>query len=261
MTRALKLLAKTLLGLLLLAVVAVAGFITWAVIGDLPRKPLPSPDEFRARLTGPGVCPRNVEGNRIYVPLAEIPTIIRDVFLLIHERHFYQRSPYKAGVELPRELITLAIWGVSSRRRPGPTLSIDLARCFYADFCGHRVNLASTCFMTLLHRIERDLPKDLIFKIYLNEIYFGGQAFGVAAAAQALFNKPLAELTIDEAAFLAALPHGPNNYVGKRIEKGRERRNWIIGELAIAGTITPEEAAAAKERPLILYEPSSPWPR
>ena len=60
-------------------------------------------------------------------------------------------------------------------------------------------------------RIEQNLSKDRILELYLNEIYLGLGSYGVAAAAQAYFNKPLDKLTIAEAAFLAALPKAPNN--------------------------------------------------
>ena len=61
-------------------------------------------------------------------------------------------------------------------------------------------------------RIERTFSKDHIFELYLNEIYLGFNSYGVAAAALNYFNKPLSQITLAEAAYLAALPKGPNNY-------------------------------------------------
>ena len=82
-------------------------------------------------------------------------------------------------------------------------------------------------------RIEQALSKDRILELYLNEIYLGLQSYGVAAAAQAYFNKSLDELTLAEAAFLAALPKAPNNYNPFRFpEAARARRDWVLDRMA-----------------------------
>ncbi|MES1179712.1 MAG: transglycosylase domain-containing protein, partial [Hyphomicrobium sp.] len=100
-------------------------------------------------------------------------------------------------------------------------------------------------------RIERAYSKDKILELYLNEIYLGIGAYGVAAAGLAYFNKELKDLTIEECAYLAALPKAPNNYHPfRQKERATERRNWIIGQMAENGYITDEEAAEAKAKPL-----------
>ena len=101
-------------------------------------------------------------------------------------------------------------------------------------------------------RIEAALPKERILELYLNEIFLGYQAYGVAAAAQAYFNKSLDELTVGEAAFLGALPKAPNNYNPLRYpEAARDRRDWVLDRMAEDGAITPKEAVAAKAEPLV----------
>jgi penicillin-binding protein 1A len=100
-------------------------------------------------------------------------------------------------------------------------------------------------------RIEQAMPKGRILEIYLNEIFLGQQAFGVAAAAQNYFNKSLDELTLTEAAFLAALPKGPNLYNPFRYpERALDRRNWVLDRMLEDGAITAEEANAAKAEPI-----------
>ena len=85
----------------------------------------------------------------------------------------------------------------------------------------------------LAMRIEQSLSKQRILELYLNEIYLGLQSYGVAAAAQAYFNKPLDELTPAEAAFLAALPKAPNNYNPFRFpEAAKARRDWVLDRMA-----------------------------
>jgi penicillin-binding protein 1A len=77
------------------------------------------------------------------------------------------------------------------------------------------------------------MPKQRILEIYLNEIFLGQQAYGVAAAAQGYFNKSLDELTLAETAFLAALPKAPNNLNPVRFpEAARARRDYVLGRMA-----------------------------
>ena len=90
-------------------------------------------------------------------------------------------------------------------------------------------------------RIERALSKDRILELYLNEIYLGFGSYGVAAAALNYFDKSLGELTIAEAAFLAALPKAPNNY--NPIYKTKQavtRRNWVLYQMNKNGYIDKE---------------------
>ncbi|HIE19557.1 MAG TPA: penicillin-binding protein 1A, partial [Rhodospirillales bacterium] len=110
----------------------------------------------------------------------------------------------------------------------------------------------------LAFRIERALSKDRILELYLNEIYLGFGSYGVAAAALNYFDKSMDELTIDEAAFLAALPKAPNNYHPvKKPKAAKARRDWVIGRLLVGGLITPAEAELAAARPLQVRQRSA----
>src|SRR5690606_37753858 len=103
---------------------------------------------------------------------------------------------------------------------------------------------------------EQTLPKDRILELYLNEIYLGFGAYGVAAAALNYFNKSLDELTLAEAAFLAALPKAPNNYHPiRRAEAAQARRNWVLRRMAEDGHISWEEAEQAAAEPLAIHPP------
>lgn len=109
----------------------------------------------------------------------------------------------------------------------------------------------------LATRIENAFSKDHILELYLNEIYLGNRSYGVAAAALNYFGKSLNELNIEEIAYLAALPKGPNNYHPKRkYEAAVGRRNWVLDRMSEEGYISEEEAAAAKEKPLTTVERS-----
>ncbi len=100
-------------------------------------------------------------------------------------------------------------------------------------------------------RIEQAYSKDKILELYLNEIYFGLGAYGVASAALTYFGKSVHELTLAETAYLAALPKGPNNYNPFRHpDKAVERRNWVIDRMVENGYATKDEGEAAKKEPL-----------
>ena len=85
----------------------------------------------------------------------------------------------------------------------------------------------------LAMRIEQVMSKQRILELYLNEIYLGLGSYGVAAAGQAYFNKGLDQLTLPEAAFLAALPKAPNNYNPFKFpEAAKARRDWVLDRMA-----------------------------
>ena len=103
----------------------------------------------------------------------------------------------------------------------------------------------------LATRIDDALPKDRILELYLNEIYLGAGAYGVASAALTYFDKPLDELTLAEAAFLAGLPKAPSNYNPVRFpQAARNRRDIVLDQMHEAGFATPAEIAAAKADPV-----------
>jgi penicillin-binding protein 1A len=103
----------------------------------------------------------------------------------------------------------------------------------------------------MAQRIERALDKDRILELYLNQIYLGNRAYGVAAAALNYFDKPLADLTVAEAAYLSILPKGPANYqLPRHHDRAVARRNYAIGRMLERGYITEDEARAARAEEL-----------
>lgn len=98
-------------------------------------------------------------------------------------------------------------------------------------------------------KIEREMSKDDIFATYLNEIPYGGNIYGIQEAANYFFSKDPKDLSIAQAAYLAAIPKAPTYYspYGKNIEKLEERKNLVLSEMKKQGRITEEEYGAAKE--------------
>src|SRR5262249_30248347 len=138
-----------------------------------------------------------------------------------------------------------------SGRRPqgASTITQQVAKNFLLT---NEVSFARKIKEALLSmKIERTFSKEKILELYLNEIYLGMGAYGVAAASLLYFDKSVHELSIAEVAYLAALPKAPNNYHPfRQRERALERRNYVLERMAEDGYITAQEAAKAKKEPL-----------
>jgi penicillin-binding protein 1A len=182
---------------------------------------------------------------RIFVPAAAIPDIVKKAFISAEDQNFYTHKGVDP-VAVLRAAVTDALqYGQGKRPIGASTITQQVAKNM---LLGNEVSIARKAReMILAARIEQALPKERILELYLNEIYLGLHAYGVAAAAQAYFNKSLDEITVPEAAFLAALPKAPNNYNPFRFpDAARNRRDWVIDRMAEDRVITAEQAAAAK---------------
>ena len=186
---------------------------------------------------------------RVFVPIEAIPARLQHAFIAAEDQRFREHFGIDP-VGMARALITWAQTYGSGRRMQGAsTITQQVAKNMLVG--SDRTLLRKVREALLAMRLERALSKDRILEIYLNEIFMGAQAYGVAAAAQSYFNKALDELTIGEMAFLASLPKAPNNYNPVRFpEQARTRRNWVIDRMAEDGFITAAEAEAAKREPL-----------
>lgn len=188
---------------------------------------------------------------RVFVPGAAMPKLVLNAFLSAEDKNFY----YHPGVDptgIARAVITNIKNVAQGRRLVGAsTITQQVAKNFLltADVTLERkIKEAILAF-----RIERALPKDRILELYLNEIYLGLGSYGVAAAALNYFNKSLDQLTIAEAAFLAALPKAPNNYNPyKKPKAAKIRRDWVVGRMLEDKIITPEDAKHAQMQPLLI---------
>ena len=104
-------------------------------------------------------------------------------------------------------------------------------------------------------RLERTFNKRQLLELYLNEIYLGLGSYGVAAAALNYFDKPLSELSLEEAAYLAALPKAPNNYHPfRKRARALARRNWVLGRMASNGFISDYEERLARAQDLVVTD-------
>ena len=190
---------------------------------------------------------------RFFVPIDKIPEKVKNAFIAAEDKKFYQHS----GIDYVG--IVRAILGnikkIGTGARPGgaSTITQQVAKNFLlSSELSYSRKIKEAILAT---RMEQAFSKDHILELYLNEIYLGNRSYGVAAAALNYFGKSLEELNVEEVAYLAALPKGPNNYHPKRkVKAAVARRNWVIGRMLEDGYITEEEALAAKEKPLVTIE-------
>ncbi|WP_322097074.1 penicillin-binding protein 1A [Pelagibius sp.] len=188
---------------------------------------------------------------RVYVPVSAIPLRVRNSFLSAEDKNFYSH-PGVDFLSVVRAIVTnIANYGTSRRPVGASTITQQVAKNFLLT---NEVSYERKIKEAILaFRIEQAFTKDTILELYLNEIYLGLGSYGVAAAALNYFNKSLDELTIAEAAYLAALPKAPNNYHPvRRYDAAVARRNWVIGRMLEDGNIDAAEAEAARAEPLVV---------
>jgi penicillin-binding protein 1A len=188
------------------------------------------------------------DGKRPFVPLARIPPIVRDAVLAAVEPYFYARPPLNPLLEIAKAFVS------ADGPRAIPLMSMMLARCLTDLIPGRQADSLMIAASIVVYRLERDVSKDAIFEVFLNEAWMGRGSYGVAAAAEAYFGKSLTDLSLDEAAFIAALTKAS----GRNLRGGNEQRNRILDRMVEAGAITSSQAEIAKLAPLRLIEARNP---
>jgi penicillin-binding protein 1A len=187
---------------------------------------------------------------RVFVPIEAIPQRLQQAFVSAEDQNFWSHPGVDPTAIARAVMVNVEQMGTGRRPIGASTITQQVAKNMLV---GNDRTLARKLREAILAmRIEGAMPKSRILEIYLNEIYLGQQAYGVAAAAQGYFNKSLDELTLAESAFLAALPKAPNNYNPIRYaEAAKARRDWVIGRMAEDGHITAEDAARARAEPIV----------
>ena len=187
-------------------------------------------------------------GRRTIVPLEQIPVHLRNATVAIEDKSFY-RNP---GIDLRG--IARAAWR-NLRGYPiegASTITMQLVKnVLIPPEERYRKSYARKIKEAILAlEISRRYSKDQILEWYLNNVYYGHLAYGVAAAAETYFGKPVQELDLAECAMLAALPQYPALNPFDNPEQARKRQHLVLDAMMRQGYITPEEAVAAKYKPL-----------
>ncbi len=179
----------------------------------------------------------------------DYPTVLYDAVLSIEDKNFEKHS----GFDIWRMLVA-AYHDLHFRRnvQGASTLTMQLARNL---FLSPKRTYGRKFRETMLAiQIERRYTKPQIFTLYANQIYLGHGVYGFATGAEYYFGKSVKDLTLAEAALLAALPKAPNNYSSIRnLERALRRRNLVIDCMLTGGKISVSEATAAKNTPIQLH--------
>jgi len=188
---------------------------------------------------------------RIFVPIEAAPEKLIQAFLSAEDKNFYTHSGLDwAGIARAMvQNVQNLIEGNDRRFIGASTITQQVAKNFLLT---PDRNIERKLKEALLaQRIERTFTKDQILELYLNEILFGMNMYGIAAASQGYFGKSLDELDLAQMAYLAALPKAPNNYHPvKNRERAIERRNWVLDRMVENGHITKAERDEAAAKPL-----------
>ena len=188
---------------------------------------------------------------RVFVPIESIPKELQHAFVAAEDQRFYTHGGWDP-IGLTRATLQAPIRKMRGQRIGGTsTLTQQVAKNFLVgdDYSLKR----KVREIAIARKLETVFDKNEIMELYLNEIYFGRGAYGVAAASLKHFGKPMDELSLAEMTYLAAVPKGPNNYRldnERGFERAKNRQAYILGRMVEDGYVTQAEADAAKAEPL-----------
>ncbi len=248
----------------LLATIAVFfAFFVIAVIAVFAylSKDLPSPDKINLRNVAQSTKIYDRTGNtllyevhgevkRTVVPLDQMSEYIREATIAAEDQHFYKHFGFD-----PVGILRAVFTNISSGEKPGGSTITQ-------QFVKNSILTAEKTYtrklkeLILSLEVEMKFEKDDILQMYLNEIPYGSNAYGVQAASKTFFDKNANELTLAEAALLASLPQAPTYYspYGTNIEGLKTRQEWVLDRMLDLGYISGEEAENAKAEELKFEE-------
>jgi len=195
--------------------------------------------------------------HRIYVPYDQIPPIVAQAFISAEDRLFWD-NPGINPLSIIRAGLT-DITRIGSGHRPlgASTITEQVVKNMLLD--NHITFAAKIREAILAIRVSSVMTKQQVLTLYLNEIYLGNNSYGIAAAAQTYFDKPLSKLDIAQAASLAALPKAPSSYDPfSHPQDALARRNFVISRMLADGAITAAQAAQATAEPLLPVAGTAP---
>ena len=237
------------------ASVAVA-YVIWDVSRDLPDyKQLAQyepPVMTRIHAADGSLLAEYADQRRLFVPVSQIPKKLIEAFLSAEDKTFYEHGGLDwIGIASAGVRYVQVKWAGKGQIVGASTITQQVAKNFLLS--NERSLQRKLREALVVQRIEQTFSKDQILELYLNEIFLGLNSYGVAAASLNYFGKSLNELSLEEMAYLAALPKGPNNYHPfRQKERAIERRNWVLGQMFDNGFIGEPEMSAAQAKPLVV---------
>src|SRR3990167_8129368 len=230
-----------------------ASWLIWDYSKDLPDysqlQDYEPPVMTRVHASDGALVAEYAKERRLYIPIQAVPKRVMDAFIAAEDKNFWEHGGIDLTSIARAVIANLENMGRGRRPQGASTITQQVAKNFLV---GSETTIDRKIKEALLAmRIERAYTKPKILELYLNEIYLGLGAYGIAAASLIYFDKSVHELTIEEVAYLAALPKAPNNLHPHRYrDRAVERRNWVIDRMAENGFITSAEGEKAKRAQL-----------
>ncbi len=246
-------------GAIAVMVVCVGGFIFFST--GLPSvdtlKTYKPPLESRVYADNFQLVSELADQRRIYVPYQQIPPLVAQAFVSAEDRLFWVHPGINPAAILRASLVDVTRLGSGHRPLGASTITEQVVKNMLLD---NRITFGRKIKEAILAlRVEQVMTKQQILALYLNEIYLGNNSYGIAAAAQAYFDKPLSQLTVAEAASLASLPKAPNSYDPfLHPQAALDRRNFVIQRMLADQVISPAQAQAATAQPLLPHAAAAP---
>ena len=188
------------------------------------------------------------EARRFPSTIEEVPEVLKQAFIATEDERFYQHPgvDYQGMARVGWEFVRAG----GEFGSGGSTITMQLARNFFLS--PERKLERKLKEILLALKIERELSKDEILGLYLNKIFLGNRAYGVAAAAQVYYGKTLSELTLPEAAMIAGLPKAPSDLNPiQNPQRALERRDYVLSRMQEVGFIDAASYAQAVATPEI----------
>ncbi|MGC2084213.1 MAG: penicillin-binding protein 1A, partial [Bradyrhizobium sp.] len=236
----------------LVGVAAAAGLI-WHFSKDLPDysqlQDYEPPVMTRVHAVDGSLVGEYAKERRLYLPIQAVPKLVINAFLAAEDKNFYEHGGIDYTGMARAAVVFLQNFGSNRRPQGASTITQQVAKNFLLT---NEVSFTRKIKEALLAmRIERAYSKDKILELYLNEIYLGSGAYGVAAASLVYFDKSVNELTVAEASYLAALPKMPGSlHPIRNHDRAIERRNYVVDRLQENGWISKADADKARKDPL-----------
>ena len=238
--------------LFLVGIAGVAGLM-WHYSKDLPDysqlQDYEPPVMTRVHATDGSLLAEYAKERRLYLPIQAVPKMVINAFISAEDKNFYEHGGLDFQGIARAGVLYAQNFGSSRRPQGASTITQQVAKNFLLT---NEVSFTRKIKEALLAmKIERTYSKEKILELYLNEIYLGFSAYGVAAASLLYFDKSVHELTVAEAAYLAALPKAPTYlHPFRQRERAIERRNYVIDRMVENGYVKPAEGEKQKKSPL-----------
>jgi penicillin-binding protein 1A len=250
-----KVTAGTLLGVTMLASSVVAGGLVGLAISfrNLPdvrvlRSYVPAETTHIYDLKGRLLTSLHDEANREVVPLNKISPNLKRAVMAIEDSHFYQHHGINPGGVMRALAANLE---ANQTVEGGSTLTMQLVKNLFLSPKRALSRKAAEAVLSI--RLEQIFTKDQIMELYLNQVYWGHNLYGVETAAQSYFNKSAADLNLAEAAMMAGIIQAPEEYSPfSNYKLAKQRQATVLDRMVRLKWITPEEAQKAREHPLLV---------